>query len=298
MTFAVSIGADPKVLEPRAERQTRAEYLLRLSLIERLDGVLSDAGVRGLLVKGAALAASVYPRPWLREMGDVDLLVEPRWKALALAAMSRGGFELVPPPAGRKHSAWLLGERAALLSVGGSRLTVEIHHQLDKVVARPIDIGEMLERSCPIAGLRALGRPRHEDHVLVVVLHAASSDFTHDHAWDDLEQLFAADLDLHMIELRAERWRLVTACWVALSTMRARGSSAISAELVDRFRPPGWRERLLRRHYRVGSFPVAPKGLPLGLAWIWRQTALRDDIASWGRGLLRYGEARLRERTR
>jgi len=57
-----------------AGRQAALEHFQRLELVRLLDG-LAAAGVRPLLMKGAALAYTVYPDSSLRPHNDVDLFV-------------------------------------------------------------------------------------------------------------------------------------------------------------------------------------------------------------------------------
>ena len=57
-------------------RGVAAHWLLRLDELRRIEQVLSAAGMRVLLLKGSALALWLYPQPFLRMGGDVDLLLE------------------------------------------------------------------------------------------------------------------------------------------------------------------------------------------------------------------------------
>lgn len=56
---------------------------------ERVLGVLHDAGVPVLLLKGLALLATTYRRPGLRPMGDIDLLIRPDDVERATEALAR-----------------------------------------------------------------------------------------------------------------------------------------------------------------------------------------------------------------
>ena len=53
--------------------------------------VLESAGVRHVLLKGAALATAVYADPSLRPFGDVDLLLEPARFVDGIAALRAAG---------------------------------------------------------------------------------------------------------------------------------------------------------------------------------------------------------------
>jgi len=66
-----------------------AEELNTVHEAQRVLGVLHDAGVPVLLLKGLALLATVYRRPGLRPMGDIDLLIRPEDVERATKALTR-----------------------------------------------------------------------------------------------------------------------------------------------------------------------------------------------------------------
>jgi len=86
---------------------------------------LDSAGVPFLLSRGAAVAETVLPSPWLRHCHDVDLLVMPEHLDGASAALLRAG--LSEGPAGRNDRAFVharklpvvLHTRALTLPLGG-----------------------------------------------------------------------------------------------------------------------------------------------------------------------------------
>src|SRR5438105_2268443 len=72
------------VLAPRAqaklaaarEASTLRQQAIQCQLVEILDAC-RPAGIEPLVLKGAYLAAHIYPQPGLRPMNDIDLLVRP-----------------------------------------------------------------------------------------------------------------------------------------------------------------------------------------------------------------------------
>ncbi len=106
------------------------------------------AGIRVALLKGAALATLAYPRPELRPMRDVDLLVAPEQAARLKELTGELGFQPVPEPdflASDKHFPSLA------LRKGGFTLTLEIHTQLYDSLwrAQPASTPVLLERARP-----------------------------------------------------------------------------------------------------------------------------------------------------
>ena len=74
---------------------TRFEIAVEAIRRQELAGLLADlasAGVRGLLLKGAHLAYSHYPHPWLRPRLDTDLLVSPRDRENADRLLRAAGY--------------------------------------------------------------------------------------------------------------------------------------------------------------------------------------------------------------
>jgi hypothetical protein len=49
---------------------------------------------------------------------------------------------------------------------------------------------------------------------------------------------------------------------------------------------------LVRRWFAIGRHPVTSGELPIGLSWVARQAALRDDARHFGAGLARYAALR------
>lgn len=61
--------------------------------LEHLDRLLSEERIEHIFLKGSCLR-QMYPRPELREMCDIDILIPTEREADALAAVKRDGYEL------------------------------------------------------------------------------------------------------------------------------------------------------------------------------------------------------------
>jgi hypothetical protein len=280
--------AVPRASDLADPADARASAMLRAHALAAVSRALADAGLRALLVKGAALALTVYPDPAARPMRDLDLLVRPEDEARAVAALvARGGR--AHAPGGRAHSAALLGETQIMLPLGALQVLVEVHATLDKIAPRPIDLDAIFSRAAPAPGLPALLVPAPEDHALLLALHAAVSGFAHPIAFLDLELLLRRGLDARVLAERARDFGLRAAMFATLSIMRDLGAASLTPDLLARFDPGPARRALLRR--------ASPRAVPeLGLAWIAAQTPLRDDLPAWLGGVARYAVARARDR--
>lgn len=275
--------------------QARAHYALRVHALERISQALQQAGLTAMLVKGAAMALSVYPKPWHREMGDIDLLVRPDDLASAVAVLEQLGGERVSYE-GRRFSGKMVAEREFVLPMGKMAWSVDLHTRMDKLVGRPIPYTALFGRGEPVPELPGLLVPCVEDHALLLVVHCAASEFDHPVAWLDLALLLKGGLDLETLASRSRQWRLNTALYVALLTLCELDMATVPAAFLDRLQPGKLRAWVLARCYRVGEFPLLQRGKQLGWRWVARQFPLRDDSVRWLSGVARYTAARVLDR--
>ena len=178
---AVYLGLRASIAVPRdvldslhtAYLASLQHHLLCWQGLEELSDAFDRAGIEYVVLKGAALAETVYSRPDLRPYGDVDVLVRPRDFGDALELLERDG-------AVRFEANWELmrhqmrGEVNLLTPRG---VTVDLHwsllHDTAERAAFPrIDDG-FVDRACrqEIAG-RKLVVPDPTDHLLYLCLHA------------------------------------------------------------------------------------------------------------------------------
>ena len=142
-------------------------------LAEALDA-LAAAGLHPLVMKGSALAHSIYPSPAERMRGDSDVLVEPEGREAAAAAMEAAGFA-APQDAG---GAILVGE--ALYQKAdptGVVHDIDLHWRFSNAAfqARLYTHAELAARARPIAVGRATARrPEDVDALLLACVHRVS----------------------------------------------------------------------------------------------------------------------------
>jgi hypothetical protein len=288
-------GAERGSSVPLADPAAGAAYALRAHVLGELAGCLRIAGLDALLVKGAALALTVYPRAWEREMRDIDLLVRPGTREQIIGALERAGFSAFRP-AGRPLTSSSLGETALRATYGGVPMLLEVHTQLDKVVSRPIDYAGVFGRALPAPGYPGLLVPAPEDHVLLVALHAATAEFRHPPALGDLALLLRAGVDEHALVERARQWRLGTATFALLQLLGLQEGDALRRGLSTALRPGQVRLAALRRFHHLDERTASRGPCRLGWSWALRQTAVRDDFGRWVVGLARYAALRAVER--
>jgi len=150
----------------RAEWRAAATQLLvrgtwQLDLTRRVVGLLKDAGLRALPLKGAALAEGLYGSPAERPMADVDLLVLDAPEQAIVLLVERG-FVLAER-----------AEHAAALREPGSGAVVELHRGFTSCPALfPVDAEGLWARRRRRDGLVEVV-PSAADLLVSASLHAA-----------------------------------------------------------------------------------------------------------------------------
>jgi Uncharacterised nucleotidyltransferase len=293
----------PEILRLLRDREARpeipsgahADALLRRHVLGQIGAAMHETNVPALLVKGAALALTVYPDAAARRMSDIDVLVAEADQARAVKALENLGW-LVGTNETRRFSGAMLGETMVQARIGAMTFTVEVHTSLDKVVRRPITFADLMKRASAAPGCLGLSVPSREDHTLLVALHASTHEFRHTLALQDMELLLRSGLDKRELLLRCDAFRLRTVMFVMLSVLRHLGAASVDEALVRSF-DPGWvRRGVLERFYDVRVYPPARGDESLGLAWIARQAPLWDDARMFAAGVLRYAAVRGLER--
>lgn len=233
---------EPSVRE-RLERMAAATELrlelLRRRLVESLDA-LEAAGVEPVILKGGALAHTLYPDPGERPMTDLDVLVAPERTGDALRALTDAGWERsedqYPEARYRRHY-----HLPPLRDRRGSGATLEIHAGL-LLPGHPFDLDPgALRRRAVTARVdgRAMRVPAPVDHLAYLCLHFAWGHALDTAAWRtfrDLEVLTGAPG--FGWETFVERVREVRAEPFAWWTLRLAGS------LVGQTSPPAVRDAL------------------------------------------------------
>lgn len=239
----------------------RAEHL-RARLQETLD-VLARNGIRVVLLKGAALASTVYRSFIERPMGDLDLLVPSEDAERAHKIVQSAGWSwdqaLFPFSryAGHHHLP-------PLDDAAGTGVRLELHRDI-AIDGHPFTLD--------IASLRARGRtqqigsteamvPCPEHLLLHEAVHFAWSHLLSFGAWRTSRdvQLIARsglpDWDLFVDETR--RHRAESCAYWTLVLSRVLAGAEIPDSVLSRLRPPmgSLSQRLLERHFIYHLLPI------------------------------------------
>jgi len=160
-------GGDAWPSSVRAELDTAVRSLAALETLQRLEiarlvNALAERGVRSMLLKGAALAYTLYADPALRPRGDIDLLVSPTDRARAADALTAIGYQPISEGGGETsftQAHFRVTDRFGLAH------TVDLHWRIANPVAfrDMVTFEELDARAEPVpsvsAHARTLGRP-------------------------------------------------------------------------------------------------------------------------------------------
>lgn len=200
--------------------------------------LLGRRGTRGLLLKGAALAITVYPSFAERPMGDVDLLVDRdraedafeslqtmgwRWNSTEFPRSRYGGHHHFPP----------------LHDARGMDVRLELHTDLF-VEGSPfaLDAARLMAESTEVAVGRGRARIPSPEHLLLhTCIHYTWSHMMLFGAWRsfrDVIALSAAELDWDRFAFEARRHRAESACFWTLRLAERLAGATLPREVMTR----------------------------------------------------------------
>jgi len=262
--------------------------------LEQLLIVLNRARIEALLLKGGALASTVYGSFIARPMRDIDLLVKPDRADEARELMLGLGWAADPElPGDRSYGTH--HHLPPLRDASASGLRLEIHRSVlpaghpfrfteDEIwnAARPAAVG---------TGRALVMHPSH--HAVHIAIHCAWSHMLKFGVWNairDLDALACANLlDWNDFAATAERWGASSCCYWTLTLGCALSDFAVPNVVARKLRPrlPEIARRSLARHFVNGvarSGPGCPSArLDRGL-WSLAMQPSREghgDVRPW-----------------
>lgn len=278
-----------------ADTGKQGAFAVRMHVLRDLARELAPVQAPVLLVKGAALALTAYPKPWVRGMSDVDALLWPTSLPAVLEAARRAGWETEQLGPARRHTQEVFGEVSMLRHVGRLVVRLELHSHLDKLVERPVSLEALFQASLPLPHLPPLRYPCPEHHVVLLAIHAAGDAFEHRHAVPDIQALASHGLHWERVAATARDWQAATVTWMLLKLARQQAGVDVPQAVLNRLEPSRPRQQLMQA--ALGSLESPHRNWPgMGLPWIATQATMRDDPAHYAAGIARYAALRTLER--
>lgn len=110
--------------------KARARFVAQEAVAREIIRTLAGADVPALLLKGIALATSVYDRPWHRPMGDLDIAVPPSDFETARGLLVGKGFAQVEQADGPASPRLGLTAHALTFRNEARRTSIDLHYNV------------------------------------------------------------------------------------------------------------------------------------------------------------------------
>lgn len=280
-------------LPPQADHALRGAALAALSRVMVLDGelvrtvrALAAAQIPVIVLKGPALARTIYPVAALRPYGDIDALVQERNEMAAVAALTGCGFREVP--FALEHATRLRGgeipEAAAFhrefVSASGQAL-VELHLDPLQLGLKPACEAARWRRAVPVPGLPGAQMLCPEDQLVQLSVHAHKHGFGRLIWLKDLDLLLRAHgdrLDWHLVAAVAGEEGVSASVWYSLRLAAVMLGAPVPRPLLTHLRPAAPVQALYRAIWPLPRI-AALDGRP-------QYWAVQFHLAGLGRGML------------
>lgn len=237
-----------------------AQSSLNTDSLTRIEMAFKEAGLPLVLLKGAALARTVYGDAAWRTMSDVDIWVREKDMARAAAVMKQLGYLMHGGRTDRSLALQMLSQ-GEIQFYGQHWGMVELHWSpfpgwwLKRTAA--VDETAVWDRLEPLAVNKAVYQLGAEDMVIQVAVHlAVNSQFSIAAVRGLLDIALTAKsrpVDWGEVARRAQTWRVATAVWQALTLLdQLIGTPGLAAAL-QRLRPSRLRRWLLRKFVSAES---------------------------------------------
>lgn len=278
----------PEVLGHLA-RVARVESFRAMVLEQRLDQLLqalSAGSIPVLLLKGAAVARTVYPAFEDRPMGDLDLWIPPAAAREARQVAEGQGWKVAATVREEAFPGALHQHLPPMTDGTALNLGLDLHTRISGTWEPPGLAAEDLQRRArPFPGVPGVGAPDPADLLLHVCHHFAWSHALAFGGWKafrDVEVLLAhPDLDREAFRSRVARARAAPLVAWTLHLAEVYGGVTIPRELAPLAQPastgvPRWVIRPLVRHFGA-TLAGLERSLPPRLrASLW-ELALRPE---------------------
>jgi hypothetical protein len=232
---------------------TAAQNTLHWRNLQEIDAGFAAQGLVAVLLKGAALAETVYDQPEQRTMGDVDLWLREGEMGKACAVMDGLRFTALESSARPLALQALAEGEVQFFKQERQPTMVELHFSpfsgwwLQRTAV--IDTTAVWARREPLPGWEAFCQLSAEDTVIHLAVHMAVN---HQFGLAALRSLIdiamtaqARDVAWPVVAQRARQWHLATTVWLVLHLLREMTGMPGLDTVLQELRPSAWRRRQL-----------------------------------------------------
>ncbi len=145
LVHAIGTGVDP-IVDAERRRLALREGVAFAEMV-RVVSAFAEGGVRTAILKGSAIAYTLYPEPWSRPRFDLDLLVGRADRDRSKAIMRALGYHEGRPMSSR----WLMQQDAWKRTVGSDLIDADVHFELTnrQFFASRLPVEALLGRAVP-----------------------------------------------------------------------------------------------------------------------------------------------------
>ena len=233
---------------------TAATNALHWHHLKEIDAHFASRNTPAVLLKGAALAETVYDGPEQRSMADVDLWLEKQHIAGACGLMEDLDFHNLENAARPLELQALANGEIQYVNNEQPPTLVELHLSpfsgwwLKRTAA--INLQDIWARQEPLQDWRSFSQLAAEDAVIHMAVHLAVN---HQFGLSPLRSVLdilltdqVRRVDWLLAAGRAREWRVATAVWLALViTQQLTGTAGLKTALHE-LQPSDWRRRRLQ----------------------------------------------------
>jgi len=214
--FPLAVSNRPEQRRTLLETGVR-NLFLSAALLNILDA-LQTAGIRALAYKGPALAASLFGDINLREISDLDILIDRASYPAALEVLARLGYQSTSGHSRKQQQARLRSDCECEFSTSDGNVIVDLHWRITAPhLAHRFRFDDLWDRRRMVTlGQKSIPTFSAEDTALLLAVHGGK------HLWERLSWLadFAEslqNLDWPVLELRAREARAERLLLLALA---------------------------------------------------------------------------------
>jgi len=230
-----------------------AQNLIKFNDLEKVLQVFIETGVPVIVLKGAALANSVYDSIGNRPMNDVDLLIHPQDRQRIMPILERNGYQFKPWPQ-RKFHPYNISITSEIDFIAKTGTVFDLHWDLIsfewvRLMTR-LDLEALWQSAQPftINGIQVLQLSPY-DTLIHICLHLMMQAYAHQIAYKDIVALLNQYQPFPWFEFleRAIASRTCSTCYFALETAAAELEAAVPVYVLEKLKPPPWKKWLIRQ---------------------------------------------------
>jgi hypothetical protein len=263
----------------------QAQVMLLESELKRVLSSLASEQVPVLVLKGPALARTLYAEPSLRPFSDLDLTVHPADDERAVAVLIGSGYselfhETDAQSGASNEHTHECGSYHRSFAGAGDRALIELHREPLQLGLDPVCEAGRWQRAVPIADLPGGLMLGLEDQVIQLSVHVHKHGFNRLIWFKDLDLLLrqhAGQLDWKLVQEVARREGVMASVWYALQLTQA----VLGTPL-----PPAVRQLAPRGILRLLYGAMWPAVRVANLQGFVRRRAVQVYVAESWRGML------------